>query len=61
MVTGCGVNWTGGRDMTTSEGVGDSELGLISSVIKVKVDVSESEEDFSSDFSQTWAEKRKTT
>lgn len=40
MVTGCGVKWTGGRDMTTSEGVGDSELGLISSAMEKRGEIS---------------------
>lgn len=34
IVTGCGVKFTGGFDMTTSDGVGDTEFGLISSAMK---------------------------
>lgn len=29
IVTGCGVKWTGGRDMTTSDGDADSEVTLL--------------------------------
>lgn len=32
MVVGCGVKRTDGFDMTTSDGVGDSGFGLLSSV-----------------------------